>query len=262
VLGGTVSGALSGLLPGDPADGTTRVASPAPDTILTDKERKVLEAVPGAYASAGTVVVPGPVDPDSDMNQRIGGDWLVTPPRPLGFHGFTDPGYLDSTVDYPTALINRVFADDPDHQGVVADNGAVALGCVAWEGKGPCGPAVLVGDEAVGWFYLYGLGTDSWLLPGAEMEVFLDEVHRPDGVGQSVIGGFDGVGATDIVLTLVDGGKVRAVVDSGALSPGDTLFWSEVDGEVARVDAFDGSGELVEAHEIRPCSDPVDCEVR
>jgi hypothetical protein len=261
VVAGVVTGAVPGLLPGG-SDDAVRIADTPRDTTLTPLERRVLEAMPAAYAADGTVVVPGPVDPDSEMNQRLDEDWLSTPPRPLGFHGFTDPGYLDSTVDYPSALIEKVFADDPDNRGVVADNGEVALACVAWEGKGECGPAVLVGDAAVGWFYLYGLGTDDFLRPDAEMEVFLDETYTRDGVGQSVIGGFDGTDAAEVVLTLVDGREVAATVDSGELSPGDTLFWSSVDGGVARVDAYDASGERVEAHEIRPCSDPVDCEVR
>ena len=47
-------------------------------------------------------------------------------------------------------------------------------------------------DEATGWYYLYGLGTDAFLRPGAEMEVFLDDTYSRDVHRQSVIGGFDG----------------------------------------------------------------------
>jgi hypothetical protein len=261
VVGGVATSALPGVLPGGGGDDVTRVAATPPDTELTELEREVLRAVPAGYASGGTVVLPGPVKPESQVNQRVD-DWLAGPPQPLGFHGFTGPGYIESTVDFPVDLVDKVLAANPDSHGVVADNGEVALGCVAWEGRGDCGPSLLVGDEATGWFYLYGIGTDDFLRPGAEMEVFLAPTYRRDGVGQSVVGGFDGVDATRVVLTLVDGSRQEADLDSGEVSAGDTLFWSEVDHEVARVDAYDVDGEVVDSHKIRPCSGGVDCEVR
>ncbi len=49
---------------------------------------------------------------------------------------------------------------------------------------------------------------------------------------------------------------------SGTVSSGDTIMWADVRGELARVTAYDAAGEVVENHELKPCSDPVDCEVR
>ena len=88
-------------------------------------------------------------------------------------------------------------------------------------------------------------------------DTYTDGSHR-----QSVIGGFDGTSATRVELRLVDGSTVAATVDSGGVSAGDTLFWTEVTEGVARVTAFDDSGDVVADHRIRDCDDPVDCEVR
>lgn len=241
-------------------DQETGVATGSGST-LTAYEKKVLRAVPDSYAVGGTVVVPGPVDPRSEENMRFDDDALAGTPRPLGFHGYTDPGYLRSTVTYPPVVERRQMRDDRTGMDVVADNGPVALGCLTDPGK-PCSPAVLVGGEAVGWFYLYGLGTDDFLRPGSEMEVFLDETYGREGPDHSVIGGLDGEDVGRVELTLVDGTRTEATVDAGGLSAGDTLFWSETTAEVAVVTAYDGDGEVVERHEVRECTDPVDCEVR
>jgi hypothetical protein len=190
------------------------------------------------------------------MNQPVG-DRVDGPVRDLGFHGFTGVGYVDSTVTYPRLLQGNL----PKGSDVVADNGEASLGCLSWQG-GHCGVAVLVGDEKTGWYYLYGLGTDNFLQPGSPMEVFLDDTYAPGVHEQSVVGGFDGTSATRVELRLVDGSTASASLDSGEVSPGDTLFWAEVPEGVARVTAYDASGAVVEDHRVRDCDDPVDCEVR
>ncbi len=250
----TVAGGL--WLVQDPADTSPQFAVPAAGSIDAFEQR-VLDAVPDAYAVDGTVVVPGPLDPRSDMNHRFADDEVDGPVRALGFHGFTGVGYVDSTVDHPPLLEGNLPADSE----VVADNGEVSLGCASWGGD-DCGVSVLVGDEATGWYYLYGLGTDDFLRPGAEMEVFLDDTWTGGRHQQSVIGGFDGTSATRVELRLVDGSTAAATVDSGGVSPGDTLFWAEVPEGVAGVTAYDASGAVVDDHQIRDCDDPVDCEVR
>ncbi len=242
-------------------DEGTRIAA-APDQHLSGWEREVLEAVPRSYASGGTVVVPGPLDPDSGMNTRIPDEDVVGTPRPLGWHGYTDPGYLESTVTYPRLLHERQDLDDRTGKAVVADNGETFLACIRWEGKPPCFPAVLVGGETEGWFYLYGLGTDDFLTPGSDMELFLDENYPRGGVGHTLIGGVDGTEAARVDLRLVDGSTVPATVDSGDLAPDDTLFWAATDTEVARVVAYDEGGDVVVDRKVRDCDDPVDCEVR
>jgi hypothetical protein len=94
------------------------------------------------------------------------------------------------------------------------------------------------------------------------MEVFLDDTYTGGTHEQSVIGGFDGTTATRVDLRLIDGSTVAATLDSGEVSPGDTLFWAEVPEGLARVTAYDASGAVVAEHRVRDCGDPVDCEVR
>ncbi len=83
----------------------------------------------------------------------------------LGWHGYTDPGYVASTVTYPDIVEQRQMLDDREGKDVVADNGPVSLGCLS-DGTEPCSPAVLVPGEGEEWFYLYGLGTDDFLAAG------------------------------------------------------------------------------------------------
>jgi hypothetical protein len=51
-------------------------------------------------------------------------------------------------------------------------------------------------------------------------------------------------------------------VASGTLVPGETMFWGTVVGELAVAVTRDADGDVLERHELKPCSDPVDCEVR
>jgi hypothetical protein len=257
-VAGVTAGAVTLLdLDGD-TSGSPGVASAGAATI-NHYEQRVLDQVPGSYAVGGVVVVPNPLDPDSDMNTRFASDQVRSEVRPLGFKAFTSPGYLATTTDFPQFMQGNL----PKDTQVVGVDGMASIGCVAWNRDDPgCSPAVLVGDAATGWFYLYGFGTDHFLQPGSEMEVFLDETYERGGPGQSVIGGFDGTDATRVELTLVDGSKVAATLDSGGISKGDTLFWAETPVEVAKVVAYDADGGVVASHDIRECSDPVDCEVR
>ncbi len=216
---------------------------------------------PGSYAVAGTVVVPGPLDTADDVaNMRFARGRLAGDPVALGWHGYTDPGYVASTVTYPDIIERRQMLDDREGKDVVADNGPVSLGCLS-EGTGPCSPAVLVPGDGEDWFYLYGLGTDDFLAPGSDMELFIDDLYGRSGATSSIIGGFDGV-ARRIELTLVDGTVQAASIDAGVMSAGDTLFWAETPVEVARVTAYDSDGEVVEERSVRDCDGGVDCEVR
>ena len=44
--------------------------------------------------------------------------------------------------------------------------------------------------------------------------------------------------------------------------PGDTMFWGTVDGDLAMAVTRDADGTVLEEHVLKPCSTPVDCEVR
>jgi hypothetical protein len=233
---------------------------PGADT-LSRYERRVLRAVPGSYAVGGVVVVPGPLDASKDaagMLHQFKPHDLPSPIVPLGRDGFTQPGYLSTSTRYPRFMQRNL----PKHSQVVADTGPVSLTCALWDGHRPCGVSLLVGSAAQGWYYLYGIGSDSFLKPHASMEVFLEDTYDGRVLRQSVIGGFDGTTATRVELTLTDGSSEDASLDSGRISRGDTLFWANVEGDLASVTAYDDAGDVVARHQVRACSDPVDCEVR
>ncbi len=231
------------------------------DEALTRWEQEALDAVPGSYAVAGTVVVPGPLDTADDVaTMRFTARQLAGEPVALGWHGYTDPGYVASTVTYPDLIEQRQVLADREGKDVVADNGPVSLACLS-DGGRPCSPAVVMPGEGTDWFYLSGLGTDDFLRPGSDMELFLDELHARSGATSSLIGGFDGV-ARRVELTLVDGTVQVASIDAGVMSEGDTLFWAETPVEVTRVTAYDSDGDVVQERQVRDCSGGVDCEVR
>jgi hypothetical protein len=207
------------------------------------------------------VVVPGPLDASKDaagMLHQFKPHDLPSPIVPLGRDGFTQPGYVSTSTRYPRFMQRN----PPKDSQVVADTGPVSLTCALWDGHQPCGVSLLVGDATQGWYYLYGIGSDSFLKPNASMEVFLEDTYDGRVLKQSVIGGFDGTRATRVELTLTDGSSQDASLDSGRISRGDTLFWANVTGELAMVTAYDGAGDVVARHRVRACSDPVDCEVR
>ena len=226
---------------------------------LSSYEKRVLREVPGAYPAGGVVVVPTPVDTtNTTENTLLPSSQLPRPLRSLGFPAMTDPGYVASSVELPRFMRGNI----PDGSQVLAAIEPISLTCAQWKPGATCQPAVVVPDGERGAFYLYGLGTDHFLDPGHGMELFLDDTVRERHVLQSVIGGLDGTKATTVVLTLTDGHRQDATIDSGQISPGDTMFWGVVDGSVARVTAYDDQGDVVATHRVRACSGGVDCEVR
>ncbi|MGH3333182.1 MAG: hypothetical protein ACRDPJ_17935 [Nocardioidaceae bacterium] len=58
------------------------------------------------------------------------------------------------------------------------------------------------------------------------------------------------------------GEAMEANVSSGGIAPGDTVWWADVPTPLAKVVAYDAGGDVVDEHPIKPCDDPVDCEVR
>jgi hypothetical protein len=154
-----------------------------------------------------------------------------------------------------------------DLTGVGIDLGPQYLGCVTTESAGDlpagktCYPAVVTrqGDT---WTYQWGMGTERFLQPGAPMEVFSTRASV-DGVdGTLGIAGLDGTEVARAVFVGTDGTRVEGTVLAGTLVPGESMFFGEVPGPLARVIAYDAAGEVIEDHPLRDCKDPVDCEVR
>ena len=230
-------------------------------TGLTAYEKGVLRKIPSAYAVDGTVVLTDTPSPGPDLDRRlVPNQRLVGTPVPLGFHTMVGPGYLFTSTQ------PRAYQDNaPKGSQVVVDSGPAWLGCQgAKRGRAgtPCSPVVLAKATNGKFYYLYGLGTESFLKPGAEMELFTGDDFSQHSWSGTVIGGFHGTAATRVLVDLVDGSQVEADFSAGELSRGNTLFWAKVPSQIARVKAYDAQGKLIEEHALRSCSGGVDCEVR
>jgi hypothetical protein len=230
-------------------------------TGLSPYERKTLRDIPAAYAVDGTVVLPDTPDPGPDLYDRVPPGWrFVGDPIPLGFHTMVGPGYLSSSKPQHAYQVNA-----PKGSQVVVDAGPSWLGCQGRKHRAagaPCAPVVLGKTVDGTFYYLYGLGTDKFLKPGSEMELFTDDDFSDHHWSGTLIGGFHGTSTARVLVDLVNGSQVEAQFSAGELSPGNTMFWATVPSAIARVRAYDASGKLIEEHKLRSCSSPVDCEVR
>ncbi|MBM7520259.1 hypothetical protein [Nocardioides nitrophenolicus] len=260
----------------DPA-APTRSAAPTSEG-LSELARRALAEIPGAeQVSPSLVAIPAP------GSRSLGGD------IPVEVHGeaveLPDEAFLGVTLfdrkDLPawlydgTEATERAAGDEEDGwetgttdlTGVAVDAGPRYLGCVTTEGAGElpegvtCYPAMLTrqGDS---WNYEWGMGTERFLQRGAPMEVFTTESDADGVPGTLAIAGLDGTDVARAVFVGTDGAQVEGTVLAGTLVPGESMFFGEVAGPLARVIAYDASGEVIEDHPLRDCDDPVDCEVR
>ena len=283
VAAGTVLGltALTGLgLPFlhhhdvPPANLPLATVTPHPldPSTLSPLARKVLKEVPGAeQVSDDVVLIPshGAMPSGSDPGTKV--------ERPTALPGRAMTGVTSfDRQDMPSWLYDEIHnrekaAAGPDGsysmgslvEGVGVDQGSPAIGCASnpeWSTLG-CGVSYLFRTGA-GWERAWGMGTDSFLDPGHGMQLFSDPQYEQGRPATLWIGGRDGTDIASVDFVLADHTRVPATISSGTISPGDTLFWALVPGELTDVVARDADGNVVEDHQVKSCSDPVDCEVR
>lgn len=106
------------------------------------------------------------------------------------------------------------------------------------------------------------MGSDDFLQPGKEMELFTSEDYSSGSPSTVWIGGLDGTDVARVVLDLADGSRRDAEVMAGTFVPGDTMIWADVPGDLTHETAYDAAGDVVDDHAITSCSGGVDCEVR
>ena len=226
-------------------------------TSLTSYEKNVLADVPGSYQVDGTVVLPDVADPLAEDYRRLAPRRIIGTPQELGFHGSTGPGYL------PSSHTEKAYQQNaPKGSQVVVDPGPLWVGCMIGDQGGTCEPTVLAKDSAGRFIFLHGFGTENFLKPGADMELFVDDDFADRTWSQSLIGGFHGATTTRVLIEMTDGSQAEAQLDVDSMSPGNTLFWAKLAKPVAWARAYDGDGKLLAEHRLRDCTDPVDCEVR
>lgn len=269
VTGGTEQAADPAVSP------TTPPAGPAG---LSDLARRALAEIPGARQVSPTMVsIPasGRRSFDAGLGAQIHGEAVALPED--AYAGVTTYKRKDvpAWLYDGTEAVERAQDDEDtgypvgttDLTGIGVDLGPQYLGCVTTEGSDDlpagetCYPAVVTrqGDT---WNYEWGMGTDQFLEPGAPMEVFSTRAFV-DGVdGTLGIAGLDGTEVARAVFVGTDGTRVEGTVLADTLVPGESMFFGEVPGTLARVIAYDAAGAVIEDHPLRECKDPVDCEVR
>ena len=271
----------SGVTGGDDAaHDPTPVA--ADHTELSPLAKRALAEIPGAQqVSAWQVVIPTPVGMGMDIppDQPVPDDLVDAGPVDIGARRYTGvtsydreafPHWLwDGAADYEQSVLGT----KKDHPvgstdvGIVLDAGPLDLACIRplpeWTELDPdsCFPAML-GSADGHRTYAWGMGSDDFLQPGKDLELF----HTPSfssGSARTVwVGGTDGTDVASVDLVTTDGTSVAATVASGTVVPGETMFWGSVDGELAMAITRDASGKVLEKHVLEPCSSPTDCEVR
>ncbi|GAA4098972.1 hypothetical protein [Nocardioides kongjuensis] len=266
--------------------GTERAADPAgpPKVVasaragLSDLARRALTEIPGAQQVSPTMVsipAPGARGLGPDMPAQVHGQAVALPEE--SYAGVT----MFKRKDVPAWLYDGTEALEKDQgdeetgypvgttdlTGVGVDLGPQYLGCVTTEGAADppagetCHPAVVT-RQGDAWAYQWGMGTERFLEPGAPMEVFTTRASVDGADGTLGIAGLDGTDVARAVFIGTDGTRVEGTVLAGTLVPGESMFYGEVAGPLARVIAYDAAGEVIEDHPLRECKDPVDCEVR
>jgi hypothetical protein len=144
--------------------------------------------------------------------------------------------------------------------GILVEAGDAYLACTSWK-RHACGPSFMTRTADGTLHHNWGMGTDDFLEPGSDMEVFLSKDYSTGAPGVLAFAGLPGteVARADFVTTT---GDVVAGQVSTTLVEGASMMWGRVPGDLAKVVAYDADGEVIEDHPLRACDDPVDCEVR
>lgn len=268
--------------PGDPggegAPAATQVGEHAAPQTMHPLAARALREVPGAVRVSPTqVVIPGPDVPEEPgiaVDDRIVGTPVALPAHVYSgvtmFPRSAFPAWLhDGVADYEETELAGPDGSHPVGStdiGILVDKGVAGLGCTAWHESEPhdnanCAPTVMT--RVAGQRYLeWSMGTEDFLTPGARMEVFLADDFSTGRPSTLAIAGIDGTRAARVEFVTTTGEVVEGTVESGTITEGDSLFHANVPGELATVIAYDTAGEVLEDHEILPCSNPEDCEVR
>lgn len=250
---------------------------------LSPLARRALAEIPGAVqVSDWQVVLPNPDVPQGGFDQKLRVSGPQPKPVDLPGHLYGGVTLYDEQV-FPKWLHDGVAAAEQEMgdengypvgstaMGILVDQGVGAIGCTRFQSSdesswlvqpGPnCHPSV-IGRVGQDWHRHWGFGTDKFLKPDAKMEVFLTDDYSTGRPSTLAIAGIDGTDVAKVEFVPVNGSPVPGEIQSGTLVEGDSIFYANVPGEVARVVAYDAAGKVIENHEIRPCSGGEDCEVR
>lgn len=231
-----------------PPDLTEAAAEPTTFAAYADQ---LLASTPGSWRSGASVVVVPAEAAGETEGTRLPAD-RVGPTVPLPAHAFelAEDWRAPGSDDQP----------EPGLTGrVLSDRGPALLACTEWPDSRGC--TVSVGHlEEGGFVYDFGVGSDRFQAPGAEMEVFLMPSYTPAGRETLVLAGGSAPVESAVVI-LRDGTKVPATLTDVVGEPTGAIYFTSTAGTPVRVVAFDANGRVVEDHAIRRCRPGANCEV-
>ncbi len=266
-VGLTVS--LVGSDSGSRGEDPTQVAE-APQELSPLAERALAE-IPGAVQVSDWQVVLPPPGVNSDFWYDNPDEKVVGRPVALDlktYQGVTAypeqawPAWLyDGTLDFEKSLEQdgAVPVGSTDN-GILVEAGDAFLACTSWKGHA-CGPAFMTRTADGSLHRNWGMGTDDFLEPGSDMEVFLSKDYSTGAPGVLAFAGLPGTDVARAEFVATDGTVVEGRVHAG-LVEGASMMSGRVAGELAKVIAYDADGNVIEAHPLRDCDGPTDCEVR
>jgi len=144
--------------------------------------------------------------------------------------------------------------------GILVESGDAVLACASWK-HNPCGPALMTRTLDGKLHYDWGMGTDVFLTPGSDMEVFKTADYSTGSPGELAFAGLPGTDVAEVEFVTTTGEVVEGRVDT-TLVEGASMMSARVPGDLAKVVAYDASGDVIEDHPLKPCDNDVDCEVR
>lgn len=208
---------------------------PAPFDALTPDARRVLKELPGAFETAGLVVVPAATDPNLLWTGPISPDQVDDPVVSLGVDGLAEHGDMHLQETAP-AWLRQVGAEDL----VFEDVGNLSFACTRWPGAQTCSGTLLMEHLGERYILRSGLG-----LPRSPGEVSSFQV-LDDGLPSELVLGGAPPEVRSVEVTMVGGGRVLAARTTapGAVG-GTTLWWASVPAPVAVVTFLDARGQVL-----------------
>ena len=107
----------------------------------------------------------------------------------------------------------------------------------------------------------WSMGTDDFLTPGSDMEVFLSDDYSTGSPGELAFAGLPGTDVARVAFVTTTGEVVEGQVTT-TLVEGASMMAARVPGRLAKVIAYDADGDVIEDHPLADCDSPVECEVR
>ena len=238
---------------------------------LSPLAQRALAEVPGAVQVSDWQVVLPPPDVNSEFWSDNPDEEVVGQPVALDYKTYQGvtvypkrawPAWLyDGTLDFEQSLEQdgAVPVGSTDN-GILVESGDAFLACVSWQGNA-CGPSFMTRTPDGSLHLNYGMGTDDFLEPGSDMEVFPSEDYSTGSPGTLAFAGLPGTDVARVEFVATDGTVVEGRVHAG-LVEGASMMTGRVPGELAKVIAYDADGNVIEDHPLRDCGSPTDCEVR